>query len=452
MFPPLRIGAIELDFPVVQAALSGYSDWAMRVIARRLGAPYTLVRSDARSVRQRGDARANKASRYLQVSDEEHPVAGQLMGANPEDFGPAAQQLVAAGFDVIDINFGCPVKKVLGRHRGGFLLGQVDTALEIVCRVREAVPPRVPVTVKMRRGLDDSAESRDKFFTIFDGAFERGVAAITVHGRTVEQRYIGPSRWEFLREVKQHAGTRVVLGSGDLFTPQACLDMIRETGVDGVTAARGAIGNPWIFAQARALAAGLPLPDAPTVHEQRDVIAEHYRLAEELYGAGALRPADAQVRHQVLAASSAHAGSARRVRGGDPARRVGGRAGAVVFGRRTGPAPAERRFGLAGVRSAGGVSTGAVRIGEASCLLKSRAVVQGVGKNDRRPTKTARSHDTWSSLRLRASAPRPLLSSLLKSQYAMARGRRGDAERTKESFFFGPEVGSRARFANYASG
>ncbi len=206
------------------------------------------------------------------------------MGANPEDFAPAARHLVEAGFDVVDINFGCPVKKVLGRQRGGFLLGQVDTALEIVSRVREAVPDRVPVTVKMRRGIDDSAESRDKFFEIFDGAFERGVAAITVHGRTVKQRYVGPSRWQFLREVKQHAGQRAVLGSGDLFTPQACLDMMRETGVDGVTAARGAIGNPWIFAQARALAAGQPLPAPPTVREQRDVIAEHYRLSEELYG------------------------------------------------------------------------------------------------------------------------------------------------------------------------
>jgi tRNA-dihydrouridine synthase B len=191
---------------------------------------------------------------------------------------------VAAGFDVIDINFGCPVKKVLGRHRGGFLLGQVDTALEIVSKVREAVPPHVPVTVKMRRGLDDSAESRDKFYTIFDGAFERGVAAITVHGRTVEQRYVGPSRWEFLRELKRHAGSRVILGSGDLFTPQACLDMIVQTGVDGVTAARGAIGTPWIFSQARALAAGLPLPEPPSVFEQREVISEHYRLAESIYG------------------------------------------------------------------------------------------------------------------------------------------------------------------------
>jgi tRNA-dihydrouridine synthase B len=282
-FPTLRIGPIELDFPVVQAALSGYSDWAMRVIARRLGAPYTLceVLLD-RFVTE--VSRGRRARRYMQVSDEEHPVGAQLMGANPLEFGPAARHLVAAGFDVVDINFGCPVKKVLGRCRGGFLLSQVDTALEIVSRVREAVPPEIPVTVKMRRGIDDTAESRDKFFRIFDGAYERGVAAITVHGRTVEQKYVGPSHWEFLREVKQHAGTRTVLGSGDLFTPRACIEMLEQTRVDGVTAARGAIGNPWIFNQARALAAGLPLPAPPSLFEQRAVIAEHYRLAEELYG------------------------------------------------------------------------------------------------------------------------------------------------------------------------
>src|SRR5205823_7121213 len=159
----LRIGNVALDFPVVQAALSGYSDWAMRVIARRLGAPYTLceVLLDQFLLEA---SNSRKIQGRLRVSDEEHPVGGQLMGANPEDFGPAAKRLVAAGFDVIDINFGCPVKKVLGRCRGGFLLGQVETALEIVNRVRDAVPPEVPVTLKMRRGLDDSPESRDRFF------------------------------------------------------------------------------------------------------------------------------------------------------------------------------------------------------------------------------------------------------------------------------------------------
>ena len=88
-----------------------------------------------------------------------------------------------------------------------------------------------------------------------------------------------------MRELKEYAGERIVLGSGDLFSAQACLDMIRYTGVDGVTVARGAIGNPWVFQQARALTAGLPMPEPPSLHEQRDVIAEHYRLAEELYGA-----------------------------------------------------------------------------------------------------------------------------------------------------------------------
>ena len=279
----LRLGPIELDFPVVQAALSGYSDSPMRLIARRLGAPYTIceVMLDQFLVALK---ERKRTSHFLHIAHEEHPVGGQLMGAEPDQFGPAALRLVDAGFDVIDINFGCPVKKVLGRCRGGFHLSQPEVALEIVERVRDAVPDSIPVTVKMRRGIDDTAESREQFFEIFDGAYARGTAAITVHGRTVMQRYDGPSRWDFLRELKAHAGDRVVLGSGDLFTAQACLDMIAHTGVDGVTVARGAIGNPWIFAQVRALANGEPLPAPPTLHEQRDVIAEHYRLAEELYG------------------------------------------------------------------------------------------------------------------------------------------------------------------------
>ena len=118
---PLQIGPITLDFPVVQAALSGYSDWPMRVIAKRQGAPYTLceVMLDQFlvAVRQR-----KKTCHFLHISDEEHPVGGQLMGADPEQFSAGAVKLVEAGFDVIDINFGCPVKKVVGKCRGGFRL------------------------------------------------------------------------------------------------------------------------------------------------------------------------------------------------------------------------------------------------------------------------------------------------------------------------------------------
>ena len=279
---PLKIGNVEIGFPIVQAALSGYSDWPMRVIARRLGAPYTIceVMLDEFLVNLK---ERKRTSHFLHISEEEHPVGGQLMGAEPEQFALGAMKLVAAGFDIIDINFGCPVKKVLGRCRGGFHLSQPAVALDIVQRTRDNVPDHIPVTVKMRRGIDDTQESRDNFFEILDGAFKIGVDAITVHGRTVKQRYVGPSKWEFLKELKEHAGDKIILGSGDLFTAQDCLDMIRETGVDGVTVARGAIGNPWIFSQAKALAEGQPLPDPPTLHQQREIMREHYILACLLY-------------------------------------------------------------------------------------------------------------------------------------------------------------------------
>lgn len=282
--PDLKIGSVHIGFPVVQAALSGYSDAPMRLISRRHGASYGVceVMLDQFLVTVKDRARNRH---FLAIYDEERPVGGQLMGSEPEQFAAGAKRLVQAGFDVIDINFGCPVKKVLGRCRGGFHLSQPEVALQIVRATRDVVPSEIPVTLKMRRGMDDSAQSRDNFYTILDGAFELGIAAVTVHGRTVVQRYEGPSRWDFLREVKQHLGQRVILGSGDLFTAQDCLDMIAQTGVDGVTAARGSIGNPWIFRQARALAAGLPLPAPPTIDEQASVMREHYRLAEELYGA-----------------------------------------------------------------------------------------------------------------------------------------------------------------------
>ncbi|GIW99388.1 MAG: tRNA-dihydrouridine synthase [Pirellulaceae bacterium] len=281
--PPLRIGNLDIGFPVVQAALSGYSDWPMRVIARRHGASYTLceVMLDQFLVQVK-DRQKNR--HFLHISDEERPVGGQLMGAEPEQFAAGAARLVQAGFDVIDINFGCPVKKVLGRCRGGYHLSQPPVALEIIRRTRDIVPSEIPVTVKMRRGIDDTPAARDAFYQILEGAWDAGVAAVTIHGRTVEQRYQGPSRWEFLQEVCQAFPTKTILGSGDLFTAADCLRMIRTTGVRGVTVARGAIGNPWIFHQARCLAETGQLPPPPSVGEQREVLREHWQLAEQLYG------------------------------------------------------------------------------------------------------------------------------------------------------------------------
>jgi len=281
---PIKVGDVEIGTPFFQAALSGYSDSPMRVIARRMGASYSIceVMLDQFLVTL-NDRRKNR--HFLEIADEEHPVGGQLMGSEPEQFAAGAVKLAEAGFDIIDINFGCPVKKVLGRCRGGFHLSQPDVALEIVSRVRDAVPADRPVTLKMRRGLDDTAESRDNFYKILEGAFAIGAAAITVHGRTVKQRYIGPSRWEFLSEVKRHVGRdRLIFGSGDLFSAEDCIRMIEQTGVDGVTIARGAIGNPWVFEQVDALWRGEPLPPPPTLREQAVVIRTHYDLIEQSYG------------------------------------------------------------------------------------------------------------------------------------------------------------------------
>jgi len=276
------IGKVPIAHPFVQAALSGYSDAPMRRIARMHGASYTLnevVLDKLVITPGKGQRRVLRP-----VESDDHPVGGQLMGANPDDFAPAARLLAQAGYDVIDINFGCPVRKVLGRCRGGFLLSQPPAALDIVARVVDAVGADRPVTLKMRRGLDDSAESERNFFAILEGAFELGISAVTVHGRTVQQRYVGPSRWDFLKKVKRHAGDRTVLGSGDLFSAQACIDMMAQTGVDGVTIARGAIGNPWIFRECLALAAGQPLPEPPTIGEQGETLAAHFAESVRCHG------------------------------------------------------------------------------------------------------------------------------------------------------------------------
>ena len=285
----LRIGPLTIDSPLAQAALSGYSDGPMRLLARRFGAKYALaeVLIDRFAVESQS---ANFIRRHLQIDDNDHPIGGQLMGSDPAQFQFAAQRLVQAGFDVIDINFGCPVKSAIGGCRGGYHLGQPEAALEIVSRVRDSVPAHVPVTVKMRRGIDETDESRERALKILQGVFDRGVAAVTLHGRTVEQKYVGPSRWSFLKEAKTRFPQLTILGSGDLFTADDCVRMLAETGVDGVSIARGAIGNPWIFACSQALLSGAPHPAPPCLVEQGDVIHEHVRLAQDTYGDAACVP------------------------------------------------------------------------------------------------------------------------------------------------------------------
>src|SRR5262249_35685749 len=135
----------------------------------------------------------------------------------------------------------------------------------------------------MRRGFDESSESERHFFSILDGAFELGAAAVTVHARTVKQRYIGPSKWKFLAHVKRHAGPQTILGSGDVFSSSDVVRMMNETGVDGVSVARGAIGNPFIFRECHALLKGYAIAP-PSVAEQREAIEFQLSETSKLHG------------------------------------------------------------------------------------------------------------------------------------------------------------------------
>jgi nifR3 family TIM-barrel protein len=284
--PTLRLGTIATRVPVIQAALSGYSDAPMRKIARKFGCEFVLceVMLDQFVVTV-----SKRKSRLYFADSDEHPIGAQLMGSEPTQFVLAAQRLADEGFDLIDLNFACPVKKVLGRKRGGYLMSDPKMALDIVSAVRQNIPDAIPITLKLRRGFDDSPESRTHFFEILDGAVDLGISGVNIHGRTVRQRYEGLSDWNFIREAKQHLLAKnrsdiTVIGSGDLFTAEVCLQRLAESGIDGLALARGIIGNPWLFREVSAVLSGQPKPEPPSLAEQREVIAEHFRLSAELYG------------------------------------------------------------------------------------------------------------------------------------------------------------------------
>ena len=302
---PLSIGSVYIGFPAIQAPLSGYSDRPQRRVTQNLyqsvgsfpeydylpaqwkelilGAAATVaevmldqfVLSVKKSV---------KVNQRMGLDASDHPCGAQIMGAMPEDFPPAALRLVKNGFDWIDLNFACPVKKVLGRKRGGYLLSEPETALKMTALTRDALPNGVPLTIKLRKGYDDSSQSEDNFYRLLEGAIAIGVDAVAIHGRTVLQRYAGSADWSFLKRVKSEYPDLVILGCGDLFSAQTCVDRILDSGVDGVCVARGAIGNPWIFPAFNALAMGLDAPKAPSLKEQGVFIAEHFNQCLNLYG------------------------------------------------------------------------------------------------------------------------------------------------------------------------
>lgn len=310
----MRIGPLEITSAFVQAGLAGYSDRAMRLVARRRGCPYAVTEALLDTIMLAGGL---GLKRSLDMNDEDHPVAGQVIGSEPHQMAAAAGILWKAGYDVIELNFACPVKKIRNRARGGHMLADVPRAVAVLRAVRDALPPHVPTTLKLRRAYDDDAASRDAFDAILDEAFLRGYAAVNVHPRTVRQEYSGRSDWSFLAGLRRRYPDRVIIGSGDVFTAADAVAMLRQTGVDAVAIARGAIGNPWIFAHAQSLLAGRDLPP-PSIHQQRDALVEHFRLAMELHGeqvAGRrmrkiairyarLHPASAEVRIAFIAVTS----------------------------------------------------------------------------------------------------------------------------------------------------
>ncbi|MGE5608001.1 MAG: tRNA dihydrouridine synthase [Bacillota bacterium] len=287
----MRIGPIELALPFCQAGLAGYSDRAMRLVARRRGCPYATTEALLDITMLNGGQGLKKS---IDINDEDHPIAGQIIGSEPDQLARAGVILYAHGYDVIDLNFACPVKKIKNKARGGHMLRDVPRALDILKAVREALPPQVPTTVSLRRGFDDSPESEAAFFQILEMAWSLGYAAVRVHARTVEQKYLGPSHWPFLKALKQRYPNKTLLGSGDVFTAEDAVRMLTETGVDICWIARGAIGNPWIFRQAAALLSSSTssalstqpsaLIQPPSIHEQRDALREHFGLAMEIHG------------------------------------------------------------------------------------------------------------------------------------------------------------------------
>jgi nifR3 family TIM-barrel protein len=274
----LKLGTLTLNVPFVQAPLSGYSDYAMRRLALDFGAPLTfsgvmLAKSAAHPKVLRKPA--------FRPHDDEHPVGAQILGADPTTMAEGARALQDVGYDIIDLNFACPAPKVLRRQRGGYLLNEPETVMRIYDRVREAV--NCPVTMKLRAGFDSSRESRDNFARIVSEASERKVDALTIHGRTVVQKFTGDVDWNLLAQIKNRFGQTTIIGSGDLFDPQAIAERLAATNVDGVLIARGAVGNPWIYQGLNAVLKGQPVPPTPSLAEQAEVIRRHFDGVCQLY-------------------------------------------------------------------------------------------------------------------------------------------------------------------------
>ena len=254
----MKIGTIDLgERPVLLAPMEDVTDIAFRLMCKRFGADmvYTEFVSADALIRN-----VSKTQQKLDVSDEERPVAIQIYGKEVGPMVEAAQICEEAKPDVLDINFGCPVKKVAGKGAGAGMLRNIPLMLEITREVVKAV--KLPVTVKTRLGWD--ADHRI-IVELAEQLQDCGIAALSIHGRTRAQMYTGEADWTLIREVKQNPRMTIpIIGNGDVVTAEQCKQRFDETGVDGVMIGRGSIGRPWVFREVKHyLTTGQLLPKEP---------------------------------------------------------------------------------------------------------------------------------------------------------------------------------------------
>jgi len=268
------IGAVPVDPPLILAPMAGVTNPAFRLLCKRAGGCGLVC---AEMVSSCGLYYRNARTRQMLVlSTEERPLSAQIFGADPDVMADAARQVEAAGADIIDINIGCPVPKVVKTGAAGALLKDLDLAERIIRTVARAVG--VPVTVKTRAGWNAEHTTATELALRAQNA---GAAAIAVHGRTVSQGYTGRADWTIIRRVKETVQVPVI-GNGDVRTPQDAARMFRETGCDGVMIGRGALGNPWIFSAAWAYLRSGELTAEPRLSDRLNAAWEHAALLAKI--------------------------------------------------------------------------------------------------------------------------------------------------------------------------
>ena len=272
----MKIGSIEIPGRLALAPMAGVTDLAFRELCREFGAALTYTEMVSAKAMVYQDS---KTRTLLTTSERDHPVGVQIFGSDPSCMAEAAQ-LILADFDVdlIDINMGCPVGKVVKNGDGSALMLDPDKAGRIVEAVKTVAS--CPVTAKIRRGFDKGNLNATTVATVLESA---GADAIAVHGRTRSQLYSGISDWTCIQDVK-HAVKIPVFANGDIFTGADAERILRLTGADFAMIGRGSFGNPWIFSEAGAAIEGLPLPARPTVKELADMASRQLARACETKG------------------------------------------------------------------------------------------------------------------------------------------------------------------------